>query len=137
MSCPCPLKHYPSLEASHVVLAARTQHRLGRGRRLKPENRDMLSDFSESRLECLLTAFLLRHEERNVASLPYFGDREIHCSKPCVKAADSVAASVASACLRMTPLFCSTLMRNLYFHELVHYPLKHLQQGVFCCYKIQ
>ena len=26
---------------------------------------------------------------------------------------------------------------NFYFHELVHYPLKHFQQGIFCCYKIQ
>lgn len=33
--------------------------------------------------ERLLTALLLRHEERNVASLPYLGDRKIHCSKPC------------------------------------------------------
>ena len=33
--------------------------------------------------ERLLTALLLRHEERNVASLPYLGDRKIHCSKLC------------------------------------------------------
>ena len=33
--------------------------------------------------ERLLTALLLCHEKRNVASLPYLGDRKIHCSKPC------------------------------------------------------
>ena len=37
------------------------------------------------------------------SSLPYLGDRKIHCSKPCVEATDSVAAPVAGAGLRMAP----------------------------------
>ena len=31
----------------------------------------------------------------------------------------------------------SSLAGNLYFHELVHHPLEHFQQGILCCYKIQ
>ena len=81
--------------------------------------------------------------EMNLAPLPagsmedFFGDREIHRSKPCVEATDSVAAPVAGASLRMAPFGGSSLAGNLYFHELVHYPLEHFQQGILCCYKIQ
>ena len=74
---------------------------------------------------------------RNVASLPYLGDRKIHGSKPCVEATDPIAAPVAGAGLRMAPFGGSSLAGNLYFHELVHHPLEHFQQGIFSCYKIQ
>ena len=50
---------------------------------------------------------------------------------------DPIAAPVAGATLRMAPFGGSSLAGNLYFHELVHHPLKHFQQGIFCYYKIQ
>ena len=77
--------------------------------------------------ECLFTAFFFCHKERNVPTLLYFWDRKINCPKSCIKTTDSVAASIAGTCLRMNPFLCSSLVGNFYFHELVHYPLKHFQ----------
>ena len=87
--------------------------------------------------EGLLAAFLLRHKERNVASLPQFGNRKINSPEPRVmdkfmeiEVAHKTGAEKGSHSENRTGYRCGYRIRRFDTRE-------NFQHRIFCRYKIQ